>query len=204
MEEVFTDKYEHMCWGNDSQSEDYNGSSGPGSDLDYNIHTYIPFLKSFIIHNNIHSIVDLGCGNFKCGPSIYDDIDVVYTGYDAYNKVVLYNSKKHALPKYTFCHLDFFTNKTDVIAGDLCIVKDVLQHWCLEDIHTFLDYLVESKKFKYILISNCGYQTEDNTNITNGEFRPLSCDFYPLKKYNPTKLYCFDSKEVSLISQTYA
>ena len=53
--------------------------------------------------------------------------------------------------------------------------------------------------FKYILICNCGYQTIDNTDIVDGEFRPLSCDFLPLKKYNPIKIYKYDTKEVSII-----
>lgn len=69
----------------------------------------------------------------------------------------------------------------------------------LDHIYTFLDYLVESKKFKYILICNCCYQTEDNTNIHNGEFRPLSSNNYPLKKYNAKKLFNYDSKEISVI-----
>jgi len=78
-------------------------------------------------------------------------------------------------------------------------LKDVIQHWSLDNIHTFLDYLVEEKKFKYILICNCCYQTSDNIDIVNGENRQLSCDYLPLKKYNPTKLYNYHSKEVSVI-----
>ena len=64
-------------------------------------------------------------------------------------------------------------------------VKDVLQHWNLNSIYSFLDYLVENKKFRYILICNCCDQKIDNTDIRTGKFRPLSCDFLPLKKYNP-------------------
>jgi len=82
----------------------------------------------------------------------------------------------------------------------LCIIKDVLQHWPLEYIYTFLDYLVESKKFKYIFIVNCCNQQYDNSKITLGDFRGLSCDFLPLKKYSPAKLYNYFTKEVSIIS----
>ena len=42
-------------------------------------------------------------------------------------------------------------------------------------------------------------QTQDDTDIVNGEFRPLSYDYLPLKKYNPTKLYNYNSKEISVI-----
>ncbi len=198
MEEIFTNVYENKTWG-DNSDDIYKGSSGPGSDLSYNKDTYIPYLKNFILKNNIKNIVDLGCGDFKCGKLIYDDLDVLYTGYDTYKKVVEYNLKQNSLPKYFFIHLDFFNNKERIVNGELCILKDVIQHWSLDNIYTFLDYLVEHKKFKYILICNCSYQTKDNTEITNGDFRPLSCDFLPLKKYNPVKLYNYNTKEVSVI-----
>jgi hypothetical protein len=198
MEECFTNVYESNYWGNNNIAE-YSGSSGYGSALYYNENTYVPFLKKFIIDNNIKNIVDLGSGDFICGKIIYDDLDILYTGYDTYKKVIDYNSKNHSLPKYSFIHLDFCNNKENIINGELCILKDVIQHWSLDNIYTFLDYLVEKKKFKYILICNCCYQTQDDTDIANGEFRPLSCDYLPLKKYNPTKLYNYDSKEISVI-----
>ena len=198
MESVFTNVYENKTWG-DNECDIYKGSSGPGSDLNYNKDTYIPYLKNFILKTNIKNIVDLGCGDFICGKLIYDDLDVLYTGYDTYKKVVEYNLKQNLLPKYFFIHLDFFNNKERIINGDLCILKDVIQHWSLENINTFLDYLVEKKIFKYIIICNCSYQDKDNTEISNGDFRPLSCDYLPLKKYNPIKLYNYYTKEISII-----
>jgi hypothetical protein len=201
MEQAFTSIYENKVWGNNNNRE-YNGSSGAGSTIDNNKNTYVPFLRQFIVDNNIKSIIDLGCGDFICGKLIYDDLDISYTGYDTYKKVIDYNSKQHSLPKYSFSYLDFCNNKESIVSGDLCILKDVIMHWSLNDIHTFLDYLVKCKKFKYILICNCCDQTRDNTDIKNGEWRPLSCDYLPLKKYNPKKLYNFMSnikKEVSVI-----
>ena len=198
MEDVFTNIYEKNVWGNNNNSE-YNGSSGGGSDINYNKESYVPFLKKIITTNNIKSIVDLGCGDFRCGKLIYDDLDITYTGYDAYKQVINYNASQHSLPKYSFTHLDFCNNKEKIINADMCILKDVLQHWSLNDIYSFLDYLVENKKFKYILICNCSNQTQDNTNITNGDWRPLSCNYLPLKKYNPVKLYNYHTKEVSVI-----
>jgi hypothetical protein len=198
MEQTFTNIYENKIWGCNGNSE-YNGSSGGGSDVDYNEKTYVPFLKKFIKDNQIKNIVDLGCGDFKCGQIIYNDLDILYTGYDTYKKVVDYNSKNNSFPKYSFIHLDFCNHKENIINGDLCILKDVIQHWSLDDIYTCLDYFVEHKKFKYILICNCCKQTLDHTDIKNGEWRPLSCKYFPLKKYNPTKLYNYGSKEVSMI-----
>ena len=198
MEDIFTNVYERNVWGNNGNAE-YNGSSGGGSEIEFNKDTYVPFLKNFIVNNNIKNIVDLGCGDFKCGELIYDDLDISYTGYDTYKKVIDYNSKHYSLPKFSFMHLDFCNNKESIINGELCILKDVIQHWSLDNIYEFLDYLVENKKFKYILICNCCNQTQDNTDIKNGSWRPLSFEYLPLKKYNPIKLYHYHSKEVSVI-----
>jgi len=197
MERVFTNIYENKVWG-DNNNPEYNGSSGGGSDLDYNKDTYVPFLKKFIVDNNIKNIVDLGCGDFKCGKLIYDDLDIKYTGYDAYKKMIDFNLKQHSLPKYFFEHLNFFDNKEIIINGDLCILKDVLQHWKMDEIYAFLDYLIENKFFKYILICNCCNQTKDNPD-NEARSTPLSINFFPLKKYNPSKLYNFHTKEVSVI-----
>ena len=198
MESIFTKVYENKNWG-DNNNIHYSGSSGSGSDVNYNIDTYIPFLQKFIIDNNIQNIVDLGCGDFRCGKLIYDNLNVIYTGYDAYKKIIEYNSKQYSLQKYSFIHLDFCNNKESIINGDMCILKDVIQHWSLDNIYNFLNYLVEQKKFKYILICNCCDQTQDNTDIINGDFRQLSCDYNPLKKYNPIKLYKYNSKEICVI-----
>ena len=193
MEKQFTYVYTRNEWLIDS---------GPGSTVEYNIHFYIPFLRQFIIGNKIKTITDLGCGDFKCGKLIYDDLDVEYLGYDCVFENII---NKHKLQytsntKYQFIHMDIFNEKM-IIGGDLCILKDILCHWKLDNIYYFLDYLVESKKFKYILIINCCGQVEDNIDINdNGCFHALSCNYYPLKKYNIKKLGNYNSKELSVIS----
>lgn len=197
MEQVFTNIYEKKIWG-DNNIIGYNGSSGEGSAINYN-DSYITFLKKFITDNNIKNITDLGCGDFRCGKLIYDDLNIVYIGYDAYKKVIDYNSKQYNTSKYSFLHLDFCNNKENIKSGELCILKDVIQHWSLEYIYNFLDYLVENKKFEYILICNCCNQLKDNTDIKNGEWRALSYEYLPLKKYNPIKLYNYHTKEICII-----
>jgi hypothetical protein len=202
MQVYFTNIYENSTWG-DNNNREYRGSSGGGSDIEFNIDTYVPFLKNFILSRNINTVVDLGCGDFKCGPFIYDSLDITYTGYDTYKKVIDYNSKQHSLPKYRFEYLDFYNNKESIVKGDLCILKDVIQHWKMDEIYTFLDYIVEHKIFKYILICNCCNQKQDNP-ANDDRSTPLSIDFFPLKKYTPVKLFNYNTKEVSVIVTTSA
>lgn len=201
MENIFTNIYERSVWGSNN-NRFYNGSSGCGSDVSFNLNTYIPFVKKFINDNNIKKVVDLGCGDFRCGQLLYKDLDVLYTGYDTYKKVIDYNNTSNDKEKFNFLHLDFYSKKEEIINADLCIMKDVIQHWDLHKIYNFLDFLIETKKFKYILICNCANQTEDNTNITDGEMRPLHSSFFPLKKYNAVEVYTYDIKQVSVITTT--
>lgn len=199
MEKSFTNVYETCFWGSNNNDK-YTGSSGPGSELEYNKDEYIPFIKNWIDNNNIKSVVDLGCGDFKCGKSIYDDLNVEYTGYDVYKKIIDYHNTNHNDKKYNFIHLDILGDKEHIKCADLCILKDVLQHWKLQDIYTFLDYIIENKKFKYVLICNCCNQMTDDIELnTTGHWRQLSCDCLPLKKYKPKKLLNFKTKEISII-----
>ena len=203
MEEIFTHIYETSTWGNNNHSE-YNGSSGGGSELQNNINSYIPIVKHFIRVNNISSIVDLGCGDFVCGPSIYDELDVTYTGYDVYKPIVDYHNKTYSNDgKYDFKCMDIFNNRENIVNADLCILKDVLQHWDTMTIETFLFDIINMGKFKYILICNCCNQSNDDDNIDVGNTRPLSCDFNPLKKFNPIKICHIKEstiKEISIIT----
>jgi hypothetical protein len=199
MQDIFTNIYEKCAWGDDGHPH-YRGSSGGGSEIPYNANTYIPVLKNFIKDKAIKTVVDLGCGDFRCGPLIYNDLDITYTGYDAYNGVVQYNQSILSAPKYTFINMDFCNRKEEIVGADVCILKDVLQHWSLKSIYEFLDYLVTTKRFKYILITNCAHQSTDNTDIEDGKFRPLNTNYLPLKKYGAVEIYRYDTKQVSVVT----
>jgi FkbM family methyltransferase len=197
----FKNVYETKLWGDDT-SDGYNGSSGGGSTLEYNINTYVPFLKNFIKEKNIKSVCDLGCGSFICGKAIYDDIEnIKYTGYDIYEGVINKhnNSGEYSKDKYEFIFSDFYGEKENIKSADLCIIKDVIQHWPLSHITNFMDYLVGSNKFKYILVCNCTRDAVENSDISIGDFRPLSFDLEPMKKYGFEKVYAWDTKEIGLI-----
>jgi hypothetical protein len=197
---IFTKIYENKLWG-DNEENDYKGSSGSGSKLEYNIE-YIRFIKEFIKIKNIKSVVDLGSGDWVFSEHIYIDSSVTYTGFDIYEDLVVHNKEKYSDRVHcNFIHLNFFNEKEQLPKADLYIIKDVLQHWKSNDIYTFLDYLTVKQPYKYFLIINCGWQYNEHNDIYNtGDFRPLSCNKYPMKKYNPIKIFNYNTKEVSLIT----
>lgn len=199
MEPIFTNIYEGCHWGTNNNAT-YNGSSGEGSAPEYNRLTYAPFLRTFIKMNQIQSVVDCGCGDWRCGEILYGNLGISYTGLDAYKKVIEHNKIQY--PDYNFKHSDFYSEKENIPAADLLILKDVIQHWKTEEIYEFLDYLTTVKKHKYILIINCAYQQKDEQPLSaegTYRFRPLSAKFLPLKKYSPEILFTYHTKEVSVI-----
>jgi hypothetical protein len=168
-------------------------------------------MQKFFKKYNIESVVDLGCGDFRIGLLLYDKTNIDYTGYDAYKGVIDYNNDKFKEYKnFHFIHSDFtsFKDRTNIKNGDLCIIKDVLQHLPNKTVIKFLDYITKSNKFKYILLINSSKYKDSIKDIKPGDFRSLSALYYPLKKYNAKVLYKwdvklgynFDTKEISLIT----
>ena len=101
MIEKFKNIYEYSIWGDDKNSI-YNGSSGGGSEFNYNINEYVPFIRNFITTNNIQIIADLGCGSCFNLISLYSDLNIIYFGYDAYDKIIIYNQLKQLQPMYKY------------------------------------------------------------------------------------------------------
>ena len=88
MEQIFSSIYKNCLWGSNGNSN-YQGSSGDGSSPEYNI-DYIDFIKKFIDDNNIKSVSDGGCGDWRLGSSLYYDLDIEYNGYDVYSELIAY------------------------------------------------------------------------------------------------------------------
>jgi hypothetical protein len=197
-EEIFTQIYKDHIW----SISDYK--SGNGSAFEYNNNTYIPFMVDFIQKNEITTLVDLGAGEFLTRyilEGLPSDYIIKYMGYDIYGDIVTHNNE-HFKP-YQFIHMDIYEQKENLISADMCILKDVLQHWTLSQVYTFLDFLVKTRLYKYIIIINCSYQNIDYTNETQtvlGGFMPLSNTHYPLKKYKTTLIYQYHTKSVYQIN----
>jgi SAM-dependent methyltransferase len=184
--EHFTNIYAGGGWGGEC-------GSGGGS-LPQNTIEYREFLQKFLIEKNIKKVYDFGCGDWTFSRLI-DWSEVKYTGVDVVKTVIDNNNKKYKTDTVKFLYLKdtekFYKNK-----GDLLLIKDVLQHWKNEEVTAFLDEVVNN--FKFILITNSSPQGEDWQD-TPERNRPLSCKYYPLKKYNIKHLFNSGEKEVSLI-----
>jgi SAM-dependent methyltransferase len=185
--DYFTNLYLRGGW-------DGSGGSGGGS-LPENTVEYREFLVKFIKENNIQRVYDFGCGDW-CFNELIEWSDIKYTGVEVVKSLVDANSKKYKTDNIKFIYIKdaekFYRNK-----GDLLILKDVLQHWNNDEITDFLDGVLNN--FKYILITNSCMQQKDWED-TDDRNRPLSCKYYPLKKYNIKHLLNYSDKEISVIT----
>jgi len=193
MKKLFTDHNEYF-------SKIYAGGgwgpirSGGGSSPENTVE-YREFLSNFIEENKIKTVYDFGCGDWSFSRLI-DWSNVKYTGIEIVESVV------NDLKQYEDTNIRFvFLNDVERFykcKGDLLIIKDVLQHWTNKEITTFLDNVKD--QFKFILIINSSTQSED-WQETPERSRPLSCRYYPLKKYNIEILKVYGEKELSIIKR---
>jgi SAM-dependent methyltransferase len=159
----------------ESESSDWGGHSGGGSDPYWNI-DYRAFLERFIRLNGVRSIVDIGCGDWQFSRFINLE-GVRYHGFDVVKSVVDRNRSRYASDSVTFEEMprDF----RDVPAADLLVMKDVLQHLPDEEI-------IRHKRDLFVRYPRCllsnSYRkvhTPINVDIPVGGFRSLDLNADP-------------------------
>lgn len=165
-EGVFNQIYADAIWG--KNSEGY-GTSGSGSTLE-NTTVYREFLTSFLRTYKIHSVVDIGCGDWSFSKEIPWG-DIAYTGIDIVKTLIEKNERLYGKKNISFIHADLI--RDDLPKADLLICKDVLQHLTNEQIMTFL---AKIKDYRYCLLINGIYPetlSSHNPDIETGGYRPL-------------------------------
>jgi len=126
---------------------DYGHGSGEGSDPTY-AKTYIDFVSTFVRENNVRTVVDLGCGDFRIGSSI-DWGEATVVGVDAsLPHITNHREKFKDDPRFSFIHAD--VRSFDASGFDLAVMKDVIQHWPTAHIHEWL----ASPRARLTLVTN--------------------------------------------------
>lgn len=145
---------------------------GPGSTMSYTEglrSELLPFLKK----HNIHSILDIPCGDFSwmSTTNIADELD--YIGADIVDSLIMSNRKNY--PKVDFRVYDLTADELPEV--DLIFCRDCLLHLSFKDIEKAFDNIAMSN-IKYILTSN--WNSGDNTkDIITGSYRFLNFEEFP-------------------------
>ncbi len=146
--EVFTDVYATNHWGVGVPSV---GSteffSGPGSGIEA-AQPYAEFVRSFIAEHQIGSVVDLGCGDFRVGQLIVGP-HLKYTGVDIVEPLVDANNRRFRSDSVSFKAMDIIED--DLPDGELCLIREVLQHLSNAQIKAIL---AKVRKYKFVLITD--------------------------------------------------
>lgn len=176
----FRDIYTHHKWLGESKS-------GPGSDFDRTIE-YRELLAHFLESHQIESITDLGCGEWSF--SQYMDFSGInYMGIDTVASVIAGNQARCGSSQFTFRCIDAVNEA--IPQADLLIVKEVLQHLPLDDVHRIL---AKSRSYRYtIFVNDIAHTTRPklanfwqskefkstNTDIRPGDYRLLALNAPP-------------------------
>lgn len=166
IEAVFSKIYADDSWGR---------GSGPGSNPDV-LADYRAFLERIVRLNDIRTIVDVGCGDWQFSRFVNFG-DAQYLGLDLVDSVVAANNAAYGSDRVDFKRAPADPN--DIPAGDLIIMKDVLQHLPDEQIMVYREII--RSKFRYALITNSRRKGDDpvNIDIQPGEFRCLALNAEP-------------------------
>lgn len=208
---TFREIYERHIWGGQSKS-------GRGSELP-NVRQYKTILQSIVNHPDVSSVVDIGCGDWTFS-SLIDWSTIAYTGIEIVPELVDTLEAQHGNQTTHFLLLDAIDE--DLPSADLCILKDVLQHWSQASIETFLPKL---RQYRYALITHdvkCGvWQRRGNEqtlvfevydeSIEDGGYRPLDITSSPyslsvkfLKEYSTLYENVVNVKRVALWTRNEA
>ena len=148
VKEVFTKIYSDNLWGGGKAKADvaYPFDSGVGS-ANASATPYAECVNEFVKTHEIKRVVDLGCGDFRVGRRIAQE-GVYYIGIDVVDALVEANRRRFSSDRIEFHCLDIVADALP--DGDLCLVREVLQHLSNAQILTILPKL---QKFKWVIVT---------------------------------------------------
>ena len=143
---IFSEIYTKNMWGG---SKDKGFYSGRGSHEEHIVKPYVAccveFLSSF---DTALVVVDLGCGDFNIGSRIAPAAKE-YIACDVVPSLIEDNKKKFNFKNCRFQVVDM--SKDEIPAGDVVIIRQVLQHLSNQDITNVVRKI--EKSFDYLILT---------------------------------------------------
>ncbi len=140
--ETFGEIYAQNVWGG-AKGEFY---SGEGSTEKYSA-KYAAAIKKFIAENDVRNAVDLGCGDFRVASKFVSGA-FHYTGCDVVPTLVEYLNDKYGDENVEFRCVNIVED--ELPNGDLCLIRQVLQHLSNAEIESILK---KASKYKYLIVT---------------------------------------------------
>ena len=124
----------------------WSNGSGSGSDP-ANTEPYRAFVEDFMVGNDIRTVVDLGCGDWRSS-SLIDWGAAQYLGVDVVGSIIECNRRRYATHNVRF---ECLHDEAELPAADLLIVKDVLQHLPNREVHRLSRFF---RRYSCALVTN--------------------------------------------------
>ena len=141
--EIFDRIYNEAHWGGAS-GDIYSGNGSGGEIADIYVRAIVTFLNEI----DCASVVDVGCGDFRIGSKIASAVPE-YIGIDVSRVAIDRNKQMHTQKGVSFEVCDA---EHDLLPpGDVCLIRQVLQHLSNKSIKTILDRLLAT--YRYIVIT---------------------------------------------------
>jgi SAM-dependent methyltransferase len=142
-EQTFQEVYRDALWG---CADGQTYCSGLGSQPEFTAQ-YCDVVRELIKHHRITTVIDLGCGDFRVGRQIASP-GLFYTGIDVVPELIDHNRAVYSDPNVAFHCMDI--TRSDPPRGELCLIRQVLQHLSNSEIEAVL---LRCKGFKYVLVT---------------------------------------------------
>jgi len=147
--EIFKEIYLKKLWDPKLEKSNHKFYSGPGSHFPELVDNYISVVKKFLLSlPKKPNVVDLGCGDFRVGSKIRN-LCHNYIAADIFDELIYFNKKKYADLNVDFRILDITCD--ELPSGDICFIRQVLQHLSNESIIKFTRAI--KNKYKYLIIT---------------------------------------------------
>jgi SAM-dependent methyltransferase len=146
--------------------------SGTGSRVSMTV-TYRYMIESFIRLNDVHSVLDIGCGDWQFSKLIpWDDYDVSYLGLDLSDVIIEKNTATFATERHQFKVIREPSEIFGLGRFDLVLCKDVLIHTPNSVANEYLDVFVAVARFALITVD--GFPSDRiNEDIEIGDYRAM-------------------------------
>lgn len=161
--------YDTGVWG---KVTDGTPESGPGSALSATstLRQTLPLLLNEL---GAKTLLDVGCGDFMWMQHV--NLAQKYIGVDVVDRVISANKEQFEDSNRTFMSLDAIAD--ELPSADVVMCREILFHLSFKDINRLLRN-VFSKERSFIVVTS-DRQTNFNSDIPTGDFRPLNLEVRP-------------------------
>jgi SAM-dependent methyltransferase len=146
-EKVFTDVYLRRKWGVGATSEQFD--SGLGSSNSDALQAYIDRVSWLAVEHGFKGsdFVDIGCGDFRVGSQLVESAGS-YVGVDVVRPLVERNQRDFGSANVRFICAD--ATRDPLPPGDVCFLRQVLQHLSNRQIASILGKLAQ---YKWVVVT---------------------------------------------------